>query len=67
MKDYQKRLIEEESQLAKNAKKLEDFIFENSEYEKMDRQRQKLACQQLGAMEMYCRILRERIKLENIE
>lgn len=67
MKDYQKRLIAEEKQLSENAKKLEDFIFENPVYETLSRQQQKLACQQLGAMEMYCRILRERIKLENIE
>ena len=66
MKDYQKRLIAEEKQLSENAKKLEDFIFENPVYETLSRQQQKLSCQQLGAMEMYCRILRERIKLENI-
>jgi len=67
MKDYQKRLIAEEKQLSENAKKLEDFIFESPVYETLSRQQQKLSCQQLGAMEMYCRILRERIKLENIE
>ena len=67
MKDYQKRLVAEEKQLSENAKKLEDFIFENPVYETLSRQQQKLSCQPLGAMEMYCRILRERIKLENIE
>ena len=66
MKDYQKRLLAERDALEENAKKLESFIFENPTYNTLDRQKQKLACQQLGAMEMYCKVLNERIKLENI-
>ena len=66
MKDYQKRLLDERDALEENAKKLESFIFENPTYNTLDRQKQKLACQQLGAMEMYCKVLNERIKLENI-
>ena len=66
MKDYQKRLLAERDALEENAKKLESFIFENPTYNTLDSQKQKLACQQLGAMEMYCKVLNERIKLENI-
>ena len=64
MEDYQKRLLAERDKLGEDAKKLEDFIFNNPIYDRLDKQGQKLACQQLGAMEMYYRILNERIKLE---
>jgi hypothetical protein len=66
MEDYQKRLLAERDALSANAKKLEDFIYENPTYNTLSKDKQKLACQQLGAMEMYCRILNERIRLEGI-
>jgi hypothetical protein len=66
MEDYQKRLLAERDTLGTNATKLEKFIFENPIYDKLDKNMQKLACQQLAFMEGYYRILNERIKLEGI-
>jgi hypothetical protein len=67
MEEYQKRLLVERDALNINAKKLEDFIYENPVYDTLSKDKQKLACQQLAFMEGYCRILNERIKLENIK
>jgi|WetSurMetagenome_2_1015567.scaffolds.fasta_scaffold219302_1 hypothetical protein len=66
MEDYQKRLLQERDTVEQNAKKLEEFIYENPIYDKLSRDKQKLACQQLAFMEGYYRTLNERIKLEGI-
>jgi hypothetical protein len=67
MKDYQKRLLVERDVLNANAKKLEDFIYENPIYDTLSRDKQKLACQQLAFMEGYYRTINERIELEGIK
>ena len=67
MEDYQKRLLQERDIVEQNAKKLEEFIYKDPIYDKLNRNKQKLARQQLKFMECYYRTLNERIKLEGID
>lgn len=58
--DYQQRVIDEASELAKKIDKLKPFI--NSEkFDSVDKQEQILMIQQLGYMTSYLKILKERI------
>ena len=66
MESYQERLLVERNTVEQNAKKLEEFIYENPIFQKLDKELQVLAIQQLTFMEGYYKTLDKRIKLGGI-
>ena len=60
---FKERLIEEKIQLGEKMNKLEIFILNNEEFEKLPIEQQKLLRAQEYAMSIYYMILEERLKL----
>lgn len=66
MKDYVKRMLEEEKQLRKRCEKLDNFVSNADNIKALSEEEQKLMWQQLGFMEAYYKILARRLELQKV-
>ncbi len=66
MKDYVKRMLEEEKQLRTRCEKFENFVSNAGNIKALSEEEQKLMWQQLGFMEAYYKVLARRLELQKV-
>ena len=67
MKDYVKRMLEEEKQLRTRCEKFEKFAHNDDEFKKLSADEVKDMWQQFGFMEAYYKVLVRRIEKKNVQ
>jgi DNA-binding transcriptional regulator GbsR (MarR family) len=63
MKEYVKRMLDEEKELRTKCQKFENFVSNSDNIKALSEEEQKLMWQQLGFMEAYYKVLARRLEL----
>ena len=66
MKDYVKRMLDEEKELRTRCKKFEKFVSNEDNIKTLSTEEQKLMWQQFGFMEAYYKVLTRRLELQKV-